>query len=315
MTRWRADQVAAAGHASEVPIFTLGLMAAPAYVATARAAIEILELRLTDRPRSRALYETLIADPEAIALWDMANYTTVGKLGFNDHGPLHARLTGSAAVQLLDLLVGAGQVPDILSTGVGDLDDATLVVLAAGMLHDVGNALHREGQARNGTFMADPVLRRLLSPIYADARTATVIRTLILAAINAHDTGVTPLTFGSAVVAVADAIDMTAGRGQAAFDRGRIDIHSVSALAIDRVTIRAGADRPIHIEVDMHSEAGLFQLQETLVRKLLRTPLASMITVTACISRDDSADTPRLIDCLALVEGSLASHASDPLAG
>jgi len=57
-------------------------------------------------------------------------------------------------------------VPDILSTGVGDLDDATLVVLAAGMLHDVGNALHRDGQARNGTLMADPLLRRLLPSVY-----------------------------------------------------------------------------------------------------------------------------------------------------
>lgn len=299
---------------AEVPVFTLGLGAAPAYVATARAAIDILEARLADRARSRALYESLITDPEAIALWDMANYTTVGKLGFNDHGPLHARLTGSAAVQLLDLLAAAGQVPDIVSLGVGTLDDATLVVLTAGMLHDVGNAVHREGQAGNGTLLADPVLRRLLPSIYADPRTMTVVRTLILSAINAHDTAVPPLTLSSAVVAVADAIDMTAGRGQAAFRRGRIDIHTVSALAIDRVTVRAGADRPISIEVDMHSDAGLFQLQETLVRKLLRTPLASMVSVTACIKGEDPAE-PRLIDCLALVEGTLTPHAADPRAG
>jgi len=297
---------------TELPIFSLGLLAAPAYVATARVAIELLEARLADRPRSRALYESLTADPEAIALWDLANYTTVGKLGYNDHGPLHARLTCSAAVQLLDLLVAGGQVPDVVTMGLGTLDDATLVVLAAGMLHDIGNALHREGQARNGTLLADPLLRRLLPATYPDPRAAALVRALILAAINAHDTQVPPLTLGSAIVAVADAIDMTAGRGQASFERGRIDIHSVSALAIDRVTIRAGTDRPVHVEVEMHSDTGLFQLQETLVRKLLRTPLAGLVSVTACVRGLDPAGAPRLIDCLALVEDRLQSRPSGP---
>lgn len=290
-------------------------MAAPAYVSTARVAIAGLEARLVDRPRSRAVYAALIADPEAIALWDLANYTTVGKLGYNDHGPLHARLTGSAAVQLLDLLIAGGQVPDVVTMGVGDLDDATLVVLVAGMLHDVGNALHREGQARNGTLLADPLLRRLLPAAYPDQRTATLVRALILAAINAHDTQVWPLTLGASVVAVADAIDMTAGRGQASFERGRIDIHSVSALAIDRVTIRAGTDRPVHVEVEMHSDAGLFQLQETLVRKLLRTSLAGLVSVTACVRGPDPGGAPRLIDCLALIEGQLQPRHADPEAG
>ncbi len=286
-------------------------MAAPAYVSTSDAAIEVLEGRLGTRPRSRAMYEALISDAEAIALWDMANYMTVGKLGYNDHGPLHARLTGSAAVQLLDLLVAAGAVPDVVSTGAGDIDDATLVVLAAGMLHDVGNSMHREGQARNGTLLADPLLRRLLSELYPDPRKTTLIRTLILSAINSHDTAVPPLTLGAAVVAVADAIDMTAGRGQASFERGRIDIHTVSALAIERVTVRAGTERPVHIEVEMHSDAGLFQLQETLVRKLLRTPLADRVSVTACVGGDDLEGGPRLIDCVALVQGRLAALSGD----
>ncbi len=308
-----ATSVSSVAH--DVPVFTIGTVAAPAYVSTAQAAIEVLEGRLATRPRSRALYAALVSDPEAIALWDMANYTTVGKLGYNDHGPFHARLTGSAAVQLLDLLVSAGQVPDVILTGVGDLDDATLVVLAAGMLHDVGNALHREGQGRNGTLLADPLLRRLLTAPYPDPRKATLIRTLILAAINSHDTSVPPLTLGAAIVAVADAIDLTAGRGQASFERGRIDIHNVSALAIEGVTVRAGTDRPVHIEVEMRSEAGLFQLQETLVRKLLRTPLAGLVSVTACVSGEVRGRGPHVIDCVALVEGRLTALTGDQVHG
>ncbi|MEX0629218.1 MAG: phosphohydrolase [Chloroflexota bacterium] len=296
----------------EVPAFTLGLAAAPTYVSTAQTAVEALEARLTDRPRSRSLYTALTTDAEAIALWDLANYMTVGKLGYNDHGPLHARLTGSAAVQILELLVAGGHAPDVISSGIGDLDDATLVVLAGGMLHDVGNALHREGQAQNGALLADPLLRRLLDPIYPDLRQAHLIRALVLATIGAHDTHVPPLTLGAAIVVLADAIDMTAGRGQATFERGRIDIHSVSALAISQVSVRAGTDRPVHIEVEMHSDAGLFQLQETLVRKLLRTPLRDLVSVTACVAGRDAHDPTQIIDCIALVEGELTSQASAP---
>ncbi len=286
----------------------LGVPAADTYVATAAAALGVLEARLAKRPKSRELYGSLIADPEAIALWDLANYTTIGKLGYNDHGPLHARVTASAAIQLLDLLVAAGHAPDVVSTGIGDLDDASAVVLAAGMLHDVGNALHREGQAGNGTLLTEPLLRRHLARLYPDVRKATLLRLLTLAAINTHDTAVPPLTLGAGVVAVADAVDMTAGRGQASFERGRVDIHNISALAIDRVTIRAGTDRPAHVEIEMHSEAGLFQVQETLVRKLLRTPLADLVSVTACIGGGTSPAAPRVIDCVALVGGRLASR-------
>lgn len=292
---------------TSIPAITLGLAAAPTYVLTARRAVDVLEARLADRPRSLALYDALTADPEAIALWDLANYTTIGKLGYNDHGPLHARLTASSAVQILDLLLAAGHVPDVISTGVGDLDDATLVVLGAGILHDVGNALHRERQAGNGTFLADPLLRRHLDRLYPDARKAHLLRLLALAAINSHDTAVPPLTLGAGIVAVADAVDMTAGRGQASFERGRIDIHTISALAIDRVTIRAGMDRPVHVEIEMRSEAGLFQVQETLVRKLLRTPLVDLVDVTACVASGPDGAGPSIIDCVALVGGRLAS--------
>lgn len=287
------------------------LAPAAAYVATADAAVRELESSLETRPRSRSMYRALTTDPEAIALWDLANYTTVGKLGYNDHGPLHARLTGATAVRILDLLMASGQVPDVILMELGDHDDSTLVVLTAGMLHDVGNAIHRQDQARNGTLLADPILRHLLPSIYPDVRATTMIRTLILAAINAHDLVVPPLTLGASIVALADAIDVTAGRGQGTADLGRIDIHSLSTLAIDRISVSGGAERPIQIDVEMHSDAGLFQVQETLVRKLLRTPLAGLVGVTACLM-DDPGRPTRTIDCIALIEGRLSKIGEPP---
>lgn len=286
------------------PAAAIDLRASPAYRATTAAATRRLDRRLRDLPKTRLLRDALIGDPEANALWDLANYTTLGKLGYNDHGRLHARLTGAAAVVLLDCLTASGTLPDVVSSGIGDLDDASLVVLAGGMLHDVGNALHREGQARSSVVLSEPILRRILDPIYGAGRTCHLIRTSTLATIHAHDTDPPPLTLEAAVVALADALDVTAGRGQIAFARGKVDIHAVSALAIDRVSVRPGTGRPILVQVDMHSDAGLFQLEQTLVRKLLRTPLRGQVEVRACIRGADTS--PRIIDCLALAEGRLA---------
>ena len=108
------------------------------------------------------------------------------------------------------------------------------------------------------------------------------------------------------MVAVADATDIASGRGQIAFSQGKVDIHAVSAIAIQQVSIRPGDEAyPVAIEVDMNSEAGLFQVEETLVRKLLRTPLHRLVAVRACMGMPESATAPRIVDCVALAGGNL----------
>ncbi|MEI2691723.1 MAG: hypothetical protein V9H69_19300 [Anaerolineae bacterium] len=39
------------------------------------------------------------------------SYNAVAKLGFTDHGPIHAHMAAAAAVQLLQLLAQAGYTP------------------------------------------------------------------------------------------------------------------------------------------------------------------------------------------------------------
>ncbi|MFN4070528.1 MAG: phosphohydrolase, partial [Thermus caldifontis] len=41
--------------------------------------------RLKAFPKALKAYELLIQDPEARAGWNMANYITMRKLGYNDH--------------------------------------------------------------------------------------------------------------------------------------------------------------------------------------------------------------------------------------
>lgn len=273
---------------------------APEYETAAEAAEQTLMALLAARPKADALHTLLCGDVEANALWEMANYNAIAKLGYTDHGPIHAHMVAAAAVQLLQLLLDAGHTPDIVQAGVGDVDDAFAIVLAGALLHDVGNALTRELQGTHGVILAQPLLRHLLPELYTDPRQQTCILAAVLSAIVTHRADPEPVTLEGSIVAVADATDITGGRGKISFDAGKIDIHAISALSIRSVAIRpTGGDPPIAIEVDMSGEAGIFQVEQTLVRKVLHTTLRDQIAIRACVYDPDLA-RPHLIDCVAL---------------
>lgn len=279
--------------------------AAPEYEAVAEAAEQTLMALLAGQAKANTMHTLVCGDAEANALWEMANYNAVAKLGFTDHDPIHAHMAAAAGVQLLQLLVQAGHTPDIVRAGAGDLGDAFVIVLAGALLHDVGNALTRENQGVNGIIMAQPLLRRLLPEVYSDPRQRTRILAAVLSTIATHGTHPEPVTLEGSVVAVADATDITSGRGKISFTAGKIDIHAVSALSIRNVAIKPGSHgQAVAIEVDMSGEAGIFQVEQTLVRKLLRTTLCEQVAVRACVHDPDSS-RPHLIDCVALTERKL----------
>jgi metal-dependent HD superfamily phosphatase/phosphodiesterase len=231
-------------------------------------------------PRAGRIYDLLLSDKRVNAHWNLSNYLTVGKLNYNDHGPIHARVTGSYAMQLMHLLVEAHTPMDVVNSGAGEIEDAFLVALAGVMLHDMGNALHRSGHEAMGVILAQPILRDLLSEIYDDEEQRTLMIDFILSAIQCHDITPAPLYMEGGVVAVADGCDMTKGRARMPFDLGKLDIHSVSALAIEEVNInRSSTGVPVEIEVCMSNSAGIFQVEETLVKKINATPLRNHVMV------------------------------------
>ncbi len=244
--------------------------------------------RLKDYPKPLRAYERLVQDPEARAGWNMANYLTMRKLGYNDHGRVHALLTGAAAVAILELLLQAGIRPDVVEAGVGDIEDAYLVVLLATMLHDLGNQVHRFGHEAFGVTLALPILERILGEIYPDLEKRTALRAFILHGILSHDLDPEPLTLEAGVTAVADGTDITKGRGRKAFALGSIDIHSVSALAVEEVRIQKGERSPVEIQVLLNNEAGLFQVEETLTKKVLKSPLRPHVSVVAMTQEGNS---------------------------
>ncbi len=247
-------------------------------IAEANAAIRA---DLQELPRALAAYEALRNDPEALAHWDMANYVTMRKLGYNDHGRVHAFITGAASLAITELLLGAGVKGDIMESGVGDADDMFLAVILGTMLHDIGNQIHRVGHEAHGVALALPILDRILGTIYPDPFKRTKVRAFILASINCHDLNPAPLTIEGGITAVADGTDITKGRGRKAFAMGSVDIHSISALAVDQVVIERGRDKPVLINVTMNNSGGIFQVEEVLAPKVIRTPLRPFVELRA----------------------------------
>jgi|GEM_PF-89493 len=257
-------------------------------------------------PRTAWIYRMLTSDMRVDAHWNMSNYTTVGKLNYNDHGPIHARVTGAYAMQIMKLLIEAGAPMDVINSGAGNTDDAHLVVLAGVLLHDIGNALHRIGHEAMGVVMAYDILREFLKPIYDDEEQRTLMMDFILSAIQCHDMNPAPLFMEGAVVAVADGCDMTKGRARMPVDLGKLDIHAVSALAIEEVNIKPSQSQmPVEIEVVMSNSAGIFQVEETLVKKINATPLRHYLTVHVCPQHPDETSDRRIITDLILENGRL----------
>ena len=232
-------------------------------------------------PRALAAYEALRGDPEALAHWDMANYITMRKLGYNDHGRVHAFITGAAGMAITELLLEGGVKPNLMESGVGDPDDVFLTVILGTMLHDIGNQIHRAGHEAHGVALALPILDRIMGPLYPDPFKRTKVRSFILGAINCHDLNPAPLTVEGGIVAVADGTDITKGRGRKAFSLGSVDIHSISALAVDQVVIERGRDKPVLISVTMNNSGGIFQVEEILAPKVIRTPMRRFVELRA----------------------------------
>jgi len=88
------------------------------------------------------------------------------------------------------------------------------------------------------------------------------------------------------VVRVADALDLAAGRSRVPFETRRPNIHSLSAAAIDEVTIEPGDDRAISIEIAMNNSAGIFQIDELLATKLRGSGLEEHLEVVARIEAE-----------------------------
>jgi hypothetical protein len=242
----------------------------------------VIRVPARHNPRLQQVVDRVNADDELYTLWQVNNVNAVQRLGMNDHGPVHVQIVTNIALRLLRLLVDRSVTPSVVKGHNLTIEDAEVIVVLASLLHDIGMSIHRVDHELYSLFLARPKIKELLEGIY-DLSTQTVLFSEVLHAIISHRAGGLPLTLEAGVVRVADALDMAQGRSRIPFQAGKVDIHSVSATAIEQVIIEQGELKPIRIVVRMNNSAGIFQLDELLKDKLEGSGLEPYVEVEATI--------------------------------
>ncbi len=219
-------------------------------------------------------------DVELKTLWKASNIIAIDRLGYNDHGPVHVKIVANLALRMLRILVSKGIVPSVVKNYDMRNEDAEVIVVLAAAMHDIGHAIHRIEHENNSIPLAIPIIDRILNGLY-DEEHCTVMKAEILHAIFSHRAPIMPLTIEAGVCKIADALDMEEGRARIPFEAGKVNIHSVSALAIKRVSVMEGEKTPLKIKIEMKNSAGIFQVDELLKNKIEMSGIKEYIEVEA----------------------------------
>ena len=254
---------------------------------TPAEAIERMRINVPVRGnrKLRTLIERVNDDAQLKGWWHVSNVNAVARMEINDHSWVHVQIVTNIALKLLRQLTKHHVEPSVVSDYGMTRDDAEIVVTLAALMHDVGMSIHRHNHEDFSLFLAEPKLRELLNGLY-DEPDLTVIVSEVLQAIISHRADGQPLTIEAGVIRVADALDMAKGRSRIPFERGRVSMHSLSAAAIEDVTISDGVEHPVLIEILMNNSSGLFQVDGLLKAKLRGSGLEPYVEVVAHIDTE-----------------------------
>jgi metal-dependent HD superfamily phosphatase/phosphodiesterase len=233
----------------------------------------------------RTLIERVNADTQLKGWWHVSNVNAVARMEINDHSWVHIQIVTNIALKLLRQLTKHHVEPSVVGDFGMTRDDAEIIVTLAALTHCIGMSIHRHGHEDFSLFLAEPKLRELLDGVY-DEPDRTVIVSEVLQAIISHRADGQPLTLEAGIIRVADALDMAKGRSRVPFERGRVSMHSLSAAAIEDVTITDGEERPIAIEIRMNNSSGIFQIDGLLKAKLRGSGLEPYVEVVAHIDTE-----------------------------
>jgi uncharacterized protein len=260
---------------------------------TPAEAIERMRINVPVRGnrKLRTLIERVNDDKQLKGWWHVSNVNAVARMEINDHSWVHIQIVTNIALKLLRQLTKHHVEPAVVTDYGMTRDDAEVIVTLAALTHCLGMSIHRHGHEDFSLFLAAPKLQQLLEGIY-DEPDRTVIASEVLQAIISHRADGQPLTIEAGLIRVADALDMAKGRSRIPFERGRVSMHSLSAAAIEDVTITDGEERPILIEIRMNNSSGIFQVDGLLKAKLRGSGLEPYVEVVAHI---DTETEQRLI--------------------
>lgn len=231
-------------------------------------------------PKAKQMYAAILKNEQLRALWDACNYIALKKLLYSDHGPIHGFVAARNALLILQILKNKKILTDLVQDQRADWDDVHLLVMTAALFHDIGNAVHRELHWLTGPILFQQTIYEELLKIY-NVEKATFFKVYLFNIIYAHESNVQKVTMEASIVGLGDYTDMTRGRAIGILGEGKYNIHTVSAAAIERVLITSGQKKPIRITVELSNSAGIFHVEEALVKNLLSGTLKNEVEIIA----------------------------------
>lgn len=247
-----------------------------------------LDKALLDRSEGKVkkLLNKLLNDEEIYLYHSYANAVSVRRLGYNDHGPVHARITTYNSLKILGYLSEGGVQTSLESEEIGTFEDSAVATLLGCFLHDVGMSVTRDEHEWHSLNLMDSVILRYVTELFPDdLAKQTVIRSLSHEVIVGHMAHTRIHSIEAGVVLIADGTDMTRGRSRVPLNMDRDpmvgDMHRYSANSVRRVEISRGEVKPVLISVFMDDVTGLFQVEEVLMTKVKASPIMSHLEIVA----------------------------------
>ncbi|MCW3999334.1 MAG: HD domain-containing protein [Candidatus Bathyarchaeota archaeon] len=224
--------------------------------------------------------------------WRCSNVMAIERMGYTDHGPTHVKIVANLSLMLLRILVEKKLItPSVVENYKLKNDDAEVVVVLGSILHDLGMIVQRQNHEQYSAFLALDIIEDLLQPSYNEEERA-ILTSEVLHTIVTHEqppnhqAANRVLTKEAGIVGIADALDMESGRARIPFQAGKIDIHAVSALSIEKVEVETSESgpKPITIKIKMSNSAGVFQIDELLKPRIVNSGLEQFFHVIAEIT-------------------------------
>lgn len=240
----------------------------------------------------KAVMERIKDDKKLQMYWRCANVMAIERMGYTDHGPTHVKIVANLALKMLRTLVEKNLItPSIVENYKMKNDDAEVVVVLGSIFHDLGMIVQRKNHEQYSAFLALQFLNTCLAPTYTGEEIAILTSEVLHAIVTHEEPSINEpvkrvLTKEAGIVGIADALDMEAGRARIPFQAGKIDIHAVSALSIEKVNVEAvdNGKKPIEIRIKMSNSAGVFQIDELLKPRILSSGLEQFFHVIAEIT-------------------------------
>ena len=252
----------------------------------------VFNIPYRNNTKLKHVMEKIKEDKKLQTYWRCANVMAIERMGYTDHGPTHVKIVANLALRLLRILVEKKLIkPSIVENYSMKNEDAEVVVVLGSIFHDLGMIVQRNNHEKYSAILALEFFDKCLTPIYNEEERA-IITSEVLHAIVTHEQHYSNeppnkiLTKEAGIVGIADALDMEAGRARIPFQAGKVDIHAVSALSIEKVQVDVveNEKKPIVIKIKMSNSAGVFQIDELLKPRIVNSGLQEFFHVIAEIT-------------------------------